>query len=301
MGLMKDIGSWRRGKKLQRRLRDLTGTLVVVTGAGSGIGRETALAFAAQGAILVVCDINLESAQDTATLINSPSHAGGAEAVFGGGAHAYQVDVADEQAMTRFAETVAAQHGIPDIVVNNAGIGFSGTFADTTQEQFTRVMDINFWGVVYGCRAFSPMMIERGTGGHIVNLSSAAAYTPQKALTAYSTSKAAVFMLSDCLRAELLPHGIGVSTICPGLVNTNIVKTTEFAGTTAREQLKNQTKADNFYRRRNFTPDRVASAIVNAVRTNKAVVPVTVEAKLGYGLSRYSPGSMRIGARFNAL
>lgn len=298
MGLLKDVTGWRRGTKLQRRLRDLTGTLVVITGAGSGIGRETALAFAAQGAIVVVSDINLESAQDTAALVNIPSQAGGAEAVFGGGAHAYQVDVSDEQAVIRFAETVAAHHGVPDIVVNNAGIGFSGTFADTEQRQFERVMDINFWGVVYGCRAFTPMMIDRGTGGHVVNLSSAAAYTPQKALTAYSTSKAAVFMLSDCLRAELLPHGIGVSTICPGLVHTNILKTTEFAGTTAEEQLENQTKVDNFYRKRNFTPDRVASAIVNAVRTNKAVVPVTVEAKLGRTISRLSPGSMRVGARF---
>ncbi|WP_390891669.1 SDR family NAD(P)-dependent oxidoreductase [Rhodococcus qingshengii] len=189
MGLLKDVTGWRRGTKLQRRLRDLTGTLVVITGAGSGIGRETALAFAAQGAIVVVSDINLESAQDTAALVNIPSQAGGAEAVFGGGAHAYQVDVSDEQAVIRFAETVAAHHGVPDIVVNNAGIGFSGTFADTEQRQFERVMDINFWGVVYGCRAFTPMMIDRGTGGHVVNLSSAAAYTPQKALTAYSTSK----------------------------------------------------------------------------------------------------------------
>lgn len=298
MGLLKDVAGWRRGTKLQRRLRDLTGALVVVTGAGSGIGRETALAFAAAGSIVVVSDINLESAQDTAALINDPSHAGGAEAVFGGGAHAYQVDVADEDAVIRFAETVAARHGVPDIVVNNAGIGFSGTFTETEQRQFERVMDINFWGVVYGCRAFSRLMIERGTGGHIVNLSSAAAYTPQKALTAYSTSKAAVFMLSDCLRAELLPHGIGVSTICPGLVHTNILKTTEFAGATPEQQLRSQTKADNFYRRRNFTPDRVASAIVKAVRSNKPVVPVTVEAKLGRAMSRMSPGSMRVGARF---
>ena len=157
MGLLKDVTGRRRGTKLQRRLRDLTGTLVVVTGAGSGIGRETALAFAAQGAIVVVSDINLESAQDTAALINTPTQASGAEAVFGGGAHAYQVDVSDEQAVIRFAETVAAHHGVPDIVVNNAGIGFSGTFADTEQRQFERVMDINFWGVVYGCRAFTPI------------------------------------------------------------------------------------------------------------------------------------------------
>ncbi|MGC0366789.1 NAD(P)-dependent dehydrogenase (short-subunit alcohol dehydrogenase family) [Rhodococcus sp. 27YEA15] len=284
MGLLKDFRSWRHGTRTRRRLRDLTGSLVVVTGAGSGIGRETALAFAAQGAVLVLCDVDLESAQDTAALIDGP-------------AHSYQVDVADEEAVIRFAATVSANHGIPDIVVNNAGIGYSGTFADTPQDQFERVMNVNFWGVVHGCRAFSPMMIERGTGGHVVNLSSAAAYTPQKTLTAYSTSKAAVFMFSDCLRAELLPHGIGVSTICPGLVHTNIVKNTEFGGTTAEEQTRLQTRADNLYRRRNFTPDRVATAVVKAVRSNKAVVPVTPEAKIGRALSRLSPGAMRVGAR----
>ena len=98
-------------------------------------------------------------------------------------------------------------------------MALGATVESMSYEDFEWLMDINFWGVVYGCRAFTPMMIDRGTGGHVVNLSSAAAYTPQKALTAYSTSKAAVFMLSDCLRAELLPHGIGVSTICPACPN----------------------------------------------------------------------------------
>ena len=85
------------------------------------------------------------------------------------------------------------------------------------------MIDINLYGVVNGCRAFGQKMVERGSGGHIVNLASMAAYSPQQSFTAYSTSKAAVFMFSDCLRAELATSGIGVSTICPGIVHTNIV------------------------------------------------------------------------------
>ena len=91
-------------------------------------------------------------------------------------------------------------------------------------------MDINFYGVVNGCRAFRAKMVERGSGGHIMNLTSMAAYSPLQSFSAYSTSKAAVFMFSDCLRAELARTGIGVSTICPGIVHTNIVANTQFSG-----------------------------------------------------------------------
>ncbi|NLE81498.1 MAG: SDR family NAD(P)-dependent oxidoreductase [Rhodococcus sp.] len=300
MSHLKDVRRWRIGKKKQRRLRDLTGAVVVVTGAGSGIGRETALAFASEGAILVVSDINLDTAQETAELINNPSSVRGSEAVFGGGAHAYQLDVSDEDAVKKFAETVRTRHGVADVVVNNAGIGYSGTFTKTTREAFERVMNINFWGVVNGCRYFSEQMIERGTGGHIVNLSSVVAYTPQKELTAYATSKAAVYMVSDCLRGELVPHGIGVSTICPGIIATNIIKNTGFAGVDADEERKQQDKVDSFYRRRNFGPDKVASQIVKAVKSNKPVVPVSPEAKFSQTMSRLSPGFLRFVARFDS-
>ena len=122
---------------------------------------------------------------------------------------------------------------MPDILINNAGIGQAGVFLETPSKSFTRVMDINFYGVVNGCRAFGAKMVERGTGGQIVNLASMAAYSPQQSFSAYSTSKAAVFMFSDCLRAEFAKSGIGVSTICPGIVHTNIVANTQFSGVSA--------------------------------------------------------------------
>ncbi|AHH96019.1 SDR family oxidoreductase [Kutzneria albida] len=261
--------------------------LVVITGAGSGIGRATALAFAKQGAEVVVCDLDPVTAKETAELAGTR-------------AHAYQVNVADEEAVRQFAAQVAAEHGVPDVVVNNAGIGHSGTILDTTSAQWTKVLDVNLWGVIHGCRAFGELMVRRGEGGHIVNLASAAAYLPSKVLGAYATSKAAVFMLSDCLRAELAEHGIGVSAICPGLVRTNITRTTTFSGVSAAEQAAKQARTSQLYARRNFPPEGVAAEILTAVRRNRPVVPVTVESKAALLLSRVSPATLRAAAKIQA-
>lgn len=255
------------------------GQLLVITGGGSGIGRETALAFARRGAEVVLSDVNLDAARHTAAMIGEA----------GGTAHAYQLDVADEAAMHAHADEVAERHGVPDILINNAGIGQAGVFLATPSESFRRVMDINFFGVVNGCRAFGAKMVERGSGGHIVNLASMAAYLPQQSFTAYSTSKAAVFMFSDCLRAELAISGIGVSTICPGIVHTNIVANTQFSGVGAQAEAARQQKFDRLYEKRHYTPDRVAERIVAAVVKKKSIVPVTPEAHVTYHARRFVP------------
>src|ERR1700758_2862949 len=200
-------------------------TLVSVTGAGSGIGRETAFAFAREGAELVISDIDEAAVKGTAAEI----------ATRGGVAHAYVLDVSDADAVEAFAERVSNEHGVPDIVVNNAGIGQAGNFLDTPAEQFDRVLDVNLGGVVNGCRSFGRRLVERGTGGHIVNVSSMAAYAPLQSLNAYCTSKAATYMFSDCLRAELDAAGVGVTTICPGLIDTNIISTTRFDAPVGRD------------------------------------------------------------------
>ncbi|GAA1947677.1 SDR family oxidoreductase [Kitasatospora viridis] len=265
-----------------------TGPLVVVTGAGSGIGRATALAFAErERATVVVCDLDLAAAERTADLVG----------LLGGTGHAYRVDVSDGPAVTAFAQTVAAAHGVPDVLVNNAGIGHSGTFLQTTEKEWQRVLDVNLWGVIHGCKAFGSLMAERGQGGHIVNLASAAAYLPSKALAAYATSKAAVLMLSECLGAELAGAGIGVSAICPGIVNTNITRSSTFSGLTEQQQAAQQAKFSKLYARRNFPPEKVAEEILAAVRSGKPLVPVTVEAKAARLVGRAWPGLLRRLAR----
>ncbi|MEU7074799.1 SDR family oxidoreductase [Streptomyces narbonensis] len=266
------------------------GQLVLVTGAASGIGRATAFAFAEAGARVVAVDRDAEGAGRTAEmarLIGAPE------------AWGETVDVSDEQAMEKLASKVASEYGVVDVLVNNAGIGLTGSFFETTSEEWKRVLDVNLWGVIHGSRIFGAQMTARGQGGHIVNTSSAAAFQPSRALPAYSTSKAAVLMLSECLRAELADQGIGVSAICPGIVNTNITATTRFAGVTdAAEENRRQKKASRLYGLRNYPPEKVADAILGAVLHDRAVVPVTPEARGIHALSRLSPGVLRAFARW---
>ncbi|MFE1769947.1 SDR family oxidoreductase [Streptomyces sp. NPDC059008] len=264
------------------------GQLVLVTGAASGIGRATAFAFAEAGARIIAVDRDAEGAARTADmsrLIGAPQ------------AWAEVVDVADEAAMEKLADKVDAEYGTVDILVNNAGVGLSGSFLETSTEDWKKVLDVNLWGVIHGCRIFGRRMADRGQGGHIVNTASAAAFQPSKMLPAYSTSKAAVLMLSECLRAELAGQGIGVSAICPGLVNTGITASARFAGVSAEEEKRRQTKAARMYGLRNYPPEKVADAILRAVVRNQAVVPVTPEARGAHLLSRFAPRALRALAR----
>ncbi|MFF3754800.1 SDR family oxidoreductase [Streptomyces sp. NPDC002018] len=264
------------------------GRLVLVTGAASGIGRATAFAFAEAGARVVAVDLDAEGAARTAELARLT---GAPEA------WAELADVGDGQAMEKLARKVATEYGIVDVLVNNAGIGLSGPFLDTTVEDWKKVLDVNLWGVIHGCRVFGKQMAERGQGGHIVNTASAAAYQPSKALPAYSTSKAAVLMLSECLRAELAGQGIGVSAICPGFVNTGITSTARFTGVSAEEEERRRKKTARLYGLRNYPPEKVADAVLRAVVRNQAVVPVTPEARGARLLSRLVPGALRAIAR----
>ncbi|MDQ8705861.1 SDR family oxidoreductase [Streptomyces sp. LHD-70] len=278
-----------RGAAASGRYADrFAGQLVLVTGAASGIGRATAFAFAEAGARVVAVDRDAEGAARTAELAGLI----GAPAAWG-----ETVDVSDEQAMEKLAEKVAREYGVVDVLVNNAGIGLSGSFFDTTADDWKKVLDVNLWGVIHGCRIFGKQMADRGQGGHIVNTASAAAFQPSRALPAYSTSKAAVLMLSECLRAELAGRGIGVSAICPGLVNTNITATARFAGVDAEEEKRRQKRSSRLYGLRNYPPEKVAGAVLDAVVRNQAVVPVTPEARGAHALSRFAPKALRAIAR----
>jgi len=253
-----------------------------VTGAGSGIGRSTAEAFAREGAEVVVTDIDGESAEATAQAV---------------GGTAYTVDSADLVAVQRFADDVRERIGVPDIVVNNAGIGMFGSFLETSHEDWERVVNVNLWGVVHGCRVFAEQLVQRGEGGHIVNVASMAAYAPSRGLPAYATTKAAVLMLSECLRGELAEHRIGVTALCPGFINTAIAGNTRFVGADGAEEAQRQRSAAKLYARRNFGPDRVARDLLRAVERNTAVAPSAPEAKGALLLSRLSPGLLRAIAR----
>ena len=277
----------RRAAQSARPKAEYADALIVVTGAGSGIGRATAMAFAERGAHVVVADRDEPAAKDTVTRIQNG----------GGSASSVAVDVADAEAMTHFAERLLAEHGVPQVVVNNAGIGMSGPFTETTLRDWRQVIDVNLWGVIHGCRLFAAPMIAHGEGGQIINLASAAAYLPSRMLPAYATTKSAVLMLSQCLRAELAEHGIGVVAICPGLVHTNITMTARFVGTDDSEQRRRQQTSHVMYSRRDYSPERAAREILRAARRNTAVAPVTPEARIALTASRLTPALLRAAAR----
>ncbi|MFE3825201.1 SDR family oxidoreductase [Streptomyces sp. NPDC059092] len=264
------------------------GQLVLVTGAAGGIGRAVAFAFAEAGARVVAVDRDGDGAARTAELagqIGAPD------------AWSETVDVGDGPAMERLAAKVATEYGTVDVLVNNAGIGLSGAFLDTTAEEWKSVLDTHLWGVIHGCRLFGGQMVERGQGGHIVNTASAAAYQPSRALSAYATSKAAVLMLSECLRAELAGSSIGVSAVCPGFVHTGIASTAHFTGVSAAEEDRLRKKTARLYGMRGYPPEKVADAVLRAVVRNQAVVPVTAEARGAWVLSRIASRARRAVAR----
>lgn len=265
----------------------LSGKLAVITGAGSGIGRESAYALAELGCELVLADLDLARVNLTAA----------ESKVRGTMATAYRLDVSDTAAFTAFGDMVRAEHGVPDIVINNAGIALAGSALAATDDQVDRLLDVNLRGVITGSRVFGRQLVERGVGGHIVNIASAAAFTPSRDLGIYSASKAGVLLFSESLRAELADQRIGVTAICPGIVDTNIVSSTPIAGVDADTEVAQRDRLDKLYQRRGFTPDRVARDIVKALLANKAVAPVTPEAKIGYRVYRFTPWLSRIGAR----
>lgn len=275
-----------------RTFSEFMDQLVVITGAASGIGRATALAFARGGAQLVVCDL---PSADLAGLQIELSGAGAR------GVHAAAVDVGSREQMATFAELVA-KIGTPDVLVNNAGVGLAGGLLATSLEDWHWILNVNLWGVVHGCHFFAPAMAARGCG-QIINIASAAGYYNSEAMTAYGTTKFAVVGLSEGLRAELAPRGVGVSVVCPGFINTPIVANMRMRGEAYPES--ERANVQRFYAKRNFGPERVASAVLHAVRTNPALLPVTPEAWALYAMKRIAPdlgprliaGLQRLGSR----
>jgi NAD(P)-dependent dehydrogenase (short-subunit alcohol dehydrogenase family) len=267
-------------------MKDLAGKTAVVTGAGSGIGRSTALALAAAGARVAATDRDETAAEKTAHEAE----------VQGGVAMAVPMDVAEQAQIDWAAATIRRKLGEPAILVNNAGIGVGGMFLDTSRESWERVVAVNLMGVVHCCRKFVPGMVAAGQAGHVVNIASMLGYSQGRGVSAYCATKFGVLGFSECLRAELVDHGIGVSVICPGIVRTNIIRDS-LLESSEHDVEEKRAEVENLYRRRNYSPDRVARAILRAIQRNQAVVPVTAEAWMFYYARRWAPWLVRGLAR----
>jgi len=251
----------------------LAGKVAIVTGAGSGIGRATAERFAAAGARIAHCDVDRAR-------VDALSRELGARSVL-----ARVVDVADRAQMAAFAADVHALAPAADVVVNNAGVAIGGSFLDTTLDDWDWLLGINLRGVVHGCHFFARPMVARGAGGHIVNVSSILGIYPAPNVTAYVASKFAVLGLSRSLRAELAPHRIGVTAICPGMINTAIVDDGRMAGAIGDRRAQ----VSAAFKKGGLPPARVADAILDAVRSNPAVRTVGRDAWAIHALTRVAP------------
>lgn len=243
----------------------------LITGAARGIGRATSELLASQGARLVLCDIDGSAVDE----LGSALRAQGATAL------TYGVDVGDRAAMQAFADWTRHQVGDIDFLVNNAGILEVGELVDTSWEAWDRVIQVNLWGVVHSCRLFVPLLRRHGRS-HIVNVASAAGEVGFSSLLAYSTSKFAVVGFSQALRAQLAEEGIGVSVVCPGLVNTQI-------GEQERFDDHMRARLRTLLQRHGLPPRRVAEAIGDAIRRNRGTVLVGAQATALHWARRMFP------------
>jgi NADP-dependent 3-hydroxy acid dehydrogenase YdfG len=256
-------------------IKDFRDKVVVITGAGSGIGKAAAEAFTVEGADVVIADIREDRLQEVSSGIIAR----------GGRALIRKVDVSDRTQVEDLASFAIKEKGRVDILFNNAGVAIGAAFENTSIEEWEWIFSINFWGVLYGIKAFLPHMIERKYG-HIVNTSSLAGLCSMPGMSAYSSTKFAVAGLGEALRAEVRKYGVGVSTICPGVINTRVVED-------GRLHLREESRANrqtvvDFYRNFGWPPERVAKAVLSAVRHNRSVVPVGPESWVQWFSKRLS-------------
>lgn len=256
-------------------MQDFKGRVAVVTGAASGIGRATALRLAGKGCALALADVDLAGLEETAQQA----------ARFGTKIMTERVDVSSSPAVEAFARRVESFHGGAHILVNNAGVVIAGPFAEQRLEDLEWLVGINYWGVVYGCHHFLPLL-RRQDEGHIVNLSSLFGLLGLPLQSGYCATKAAVRALSESLYAELRADRIGVSTIHPGCIDTSIVRSGRMDDESMRQSVQ------TLFERRGAPPDAVARAIVRAIERDRLFVRVRPETFVSDWAKRLFPAAI---------
>lgn len=242
--------------------------LCVITGAGAGIGRATARALARQGARLVISDINKSAIEETAALITDA----------GGQVEAHQLDVSNRAAVFDLAGQIIADYKQVDMVLNNAGIANIAPVETLTIEDFERVMNVDFWGVVHGTQAFLPHFISRNAG-HIANISSIFGWIGVPNQGAYNSAKFAVHGFTEALRQEMNGSGVKVSCIHPGGIDTNIARNSILPqGEDTAE--RREEIAQTFKSMVKSTPDQAAQTIINGVARGKARILIGRDARM---------------------
>ncbi len=257
-------------------MKSLDNKVVVITGAGSGIGRALAVEVASRGAVVAISDVNEKGLAETVDLVK----AAGAKEV-----RSDRLDVADRPGFLEYADAVAEQFGRVNVVVNNAGVTMTGDFEDMTLEEFDWIMGINVNGVVTGTKAFLPHLIASGDG-HVVNISSLFGLISMPGQSAYNASKYAVRGFTEALREEMLINGhqVGVTCVHPGGIRTGIVRngrSTAHTDNDALERLFSRHLA-------RMEPEKAAKIIVKAILRNQARLLVGLDAHAIHNFGKFT-------------
>ena len=252
-------------------MNQLNDRVAAITGAASGIGRSLALKLNAEGCRLALADINKAGLEETARKVTQT----------GGTASVHLVDVSNAEQVKGYAEATMAEHGAVNILINNAGLTYTGNFLDHDLSEWERIMGTNLMGSVYGCRFFLPHLLA-AEEAHIVNLSSLFGIVGMPGQSAYCASKFAVRGLSECLWAELVDTQVGLTLVHPGGVATNIVENSGFADPRLREPVREAFKDFT-------TPDEAAALIVRAIERNQKRLIITNKAKIADLVKRVAP------------
>jgi len=257
-----------------KKVKPSQNAYVVVTGAGSGIGRSFAMELAKRGGTIVCADINLDASKETVSLIESQTSAK---------AFAVQCDVGEKEQVKALSEQAEKLMNHPvSLIINNAGVGLGGKFDEVSLEDWQWCMHVNLWGVIHGCHYFVPQFKQQGYGA-IINVASAAGYTAAPEMTAYNVTKSSVLALSETLSAELRGDNIRVNVLCPTLVPTNIMKNGRLPGHYAG-------LADDLLMNHAFTTsDQVVIKTLNNLDAGKLYTIPQPDAKLFWILKRASP------------
>ncbi len=240
-------------------MKTLEKKVVAVTGAASGIGRALAVEMACRGAHVALSDIDERGLRETMKLLP-----------LGTKATKRKVDVRDRYAVEKWASTVERLHGGVDVIINNAAIAVRASIEDISYEDFRFVIDVNLWGVIYGTKAFLPLLRKRQEG-HIVNISSINGMIPFALNGPYNVSKYAVLGLNETLMQELRGEPVHITSVHPGGVKTNIVRHSKYF---RKEDI------EAFGRIAMTTPEQAARAIIDGILHDEERVYVGWDAKM---------------------
>jgi NAD(P)-dependent dehydrogenase (short-subunit alcohol dehydrogenase family) len=244
--------------------------VAIVTGGASGIGRSLGKELVKRGATVVLADLNKELLDETVESIIAPDKP----------VEAAALNVTDVDAVKNLVDRTVSQHGRLDYIFNNAGIAVLGYAKDFSYDDWRTVLDVNLYGVVNGVFAAYPIMAKQGYG-HIVNTASLAGLIPAAGEISYTASKYGVVGLSNALRLEAAEHGVKVSVVCPGFIETPIFYNAKLLGLDRKKMIDAIPKP--------ATADECASVILRGVERNKATIVVTRFAKILWMLQRISP------------